>query len=213
MWWREPLLNFFVETRHKLWGPVEACSTFIWKVECILFLIEWLNWCCTLYFRPSVKSASFTCKWYSSVTHMGSSYLTWHFTSCKGNCCHGAIKNITFAWKIDTRWKGEFLLIPKAVRILHCGSLRWTTHELVLVIGSFKNIVWQEILLTVLSWKQPGNINKCLTFSARVYVVCCDLNLNISVCNYFVRNSSKLETRFLIGLEWSEVWIWTAELR
>lgn len=94
MWWREPLLNFLVETRHKLLGPVEACSTFIWKVECILFLIEWLNWCCTLYFRPSVKSATFTCKWYSSVTHMGSSYLTWHFTSCKGNCCHGAIKKI-----------------------------------------------------------------------------------------------------------------------
>ena len=48
---------------------------------------------CTLYFRSSVKSASFTCEWDNSDTDMGSSYLTRHFTTCTGNSCHDAQKN------------------------------------------------------------------------------------------------------------------------
>lgn len=142
MWWREFLLNFFVEIWYKLWGFVEVCSIFIWKVECILFLIEWLNWCCIFYFRFSVKFVLFICKWYSSVIYMGSFYFIWYFIFCKGNCCYGVIKNIIFVWKIDIRWKGEFLLILKVVWILYCGLLRWIIYELVLVIGFFKNIVW-----------------------------------------------------------------------
>lgn len=99
MWWREFLLNFFVEIWYKLWGFVEVCSIFIWKVECILFLIEWLNWCCIFYFRFSVKFVLFICKWYSSVIYMGSFYFIWYFIFCKGNCCYGVIKKYYICMK------------------------------------------------------------------------------------------------------------------
>ena len=91
-------------------------------------------------------------------------------------------------------------MILKVVQILRCEpQLRWTTHALILVNGSFKSIMRLKIVLTMLSRKQPRNIYNCLTFSARVYVVWRGVNLDISVCNYFMRNSSKLKRRLLFG--------------
>ena len=189
-----------METRHKLWAPV-VTYTFVSKVKCILFLNVCFNLCCTLYFRPSVKSETYSCKSYNSGTHMGSSYLAWHCTACAGNYCHDAIKKL-FDDKLiqDEKENSDWFHQRSEFYIMDRWDV-WTTHELVLMNGSFKNIARLKILLTLLSRKRPGNISKCLTI-LRAFTVSglwCGLNLNTSLCNYVMANSSKLKRRSLIG--------------